>query len=111
MKRCVQPFTQALKILEDATGLVETAVKSQPERCAAAATDYLCFFGLVALGFMWVRMAVLSVSHTGGPEADFYRAKLATARFFLERLPPQVGALSQLIATADTTLTFDPKAF
>lgn len=111
MKRCVQPFTQALKILEDATGLVETAVKSQPERCAAAATDYLRLFGLVALGFMWVRMAVLSVSHTGGPEADFYRAKLATARFFLKRLPPQVGALSQLIATADTTLTFDPKAF
>ena len=44
--------------------------------------------GLVALGFMWARMAALAARRA---EEDFYRAKLATARFFMARVLPQTA--------------------
>jgi hypothetical protein len=107
----VHPFAQALGILEDTTIFMETEAKTRPELCAAAATDYMKLFGLVTLGFMWVRMAVLADARKTGPDADFYSAKLATARFFLQRLPPEAVALSQMISGAGSVLEFDPSAF
>ncbi len=68
---------------------------ADPEEAGAAASDYLRLFGLVALGFMWARMAKLAAGRLpgAGAEAAFYQAKLATARFFMERILPQAGAL------------------
>jgi hypothetical protein len=38
---------------------------------------------------MWARMARIALDKQDGDEADFYRAKLATARFYMTRLLPQ----------------------
>ncbi len=66
-----------------------------PEEAGAAATEYLRLFGLVALGYVWLRSA--KVAHTalkaGTDERDFYEAKLTTARFYMERILPQVAGL------------------
>jgi hypothetical protein len=64
-----------------------------PERITA--TEYLRLFGLVALGFMWARSAVIAADKLARPEdnAASYKAKLITARFYMERILPQVGGL------------------
>jgi len=49
-------------------------------------------FGLVAFGYMWCRMAEAAQRGVTGVDQgkfDFYRAKLTTARFFVQRLLPQ----------------------
>ena len=68
---------------------------ADPEEAGAAASDYLRLFGLVALGFMWLRSAVIAVEKLAqrDPEAGFYKAKLTTARFYMERILPQAGSL------------------
>ena len=91
----VKALERAFGALQLATTHVATAGMRDPEEAGAAATDYLRLFGLVALGFMWARSAEVSLRKlpTANGDAGFYRAKLTTAQFYMERLLPQAGAL------------------
>lgn len=93
LAKMVQGYARAFGALQLATAYIAEKGMSDPEEAGAAATDYLRLFGLVALGFMWVRMAVLAADKMGGEEAEFYQAKIGTARFFMQRILPQAGAL------------------
>ena len=67
---------------------------------------------MVALGFMWARMAALALPRVNGPEGAFYRAKVGTARFYLHRILPHSAALGDVIrSTDDSLLDFDDDAF
>ncbi|HEX4262503.1 MAG TPA: acyl-CoA dehydrogenase C-terminal domain-containing protein [Acetobacteraceae bacterium] len=91
----VAALGRAFGALQLATAHVAQKGLADPEEAGAAASDYLRLFGLVALGFMWARMAKLAAGRLpgAGAEAAFYQAKLTTARFFMERILPQAGAL------------------
>jgi len=92
----LQPFARAFGALQLATAFIAQKGMSDPEEAGAASTDYLRMLGLVALGFMWVRMAKVAASKLPGAlgeDAAFYRAKQATAAFYVDRILPQVGAL------------------
>ncbi|OIQ96595.1 acyl-CoA dehydrogenase [mine drainage metagenome] len=106
----VQPLAKAFVRLQQATGQIARVGLAKPEEAAAAATDYLRLFGLVALAYQWARMAQISL-----PKADqdpFYRAKLGTARFFMERMLPQTGGLfSALMAGGGALMDFPEDAF
>jgi butyryl-CoA dehydrogenase len=89
----VGPLAKSFVRLQQATAEIARVGLSKPEEAAAAATDYLRLFGLVALAHQWARMAEVAIRESGGAEPDpFYRAKLATARFFMERLLPDASA-------------------
>jgi hypothetical protein len=60
-------------------------------------SKYLCLFGLVVLAYLWARMATVALPHLDEPECGFYRAKINTARFFFQRLLPQIEALAAAI--------------
>jgi hypothetical protein len=102
----VQPFAKAFGALQIATGFIARKGLSDGEEAGAAATDYLRLFGLVALGFMWVRMAKIAAGQLGaaGPDAEFYRAKRATAAFYVERILPQAGALLESIRAGKASM-------
>jgi butyryl-CoA dehydrogenase len=83
---------------------------ARPDEAGAAATDYLRLFGLTALAFLWARMAENSLPRA--EEDSFYRAKVGTARFFMERLLPQTSGLAQAIAAGGKTMmAFEEAAF
>ena len=112
--KMVAGFERAFGALQLATVHVATKGAADPEEAGAAATEYLRLFGLVALGFMWARMAKLSLEklpHANG-DAGFYGAKLTTARFYMERVLPQVGGLLVSIkAGKSAMMSFDEAAF
>jgi hypothetical protein len=91
----IKGLGKAFGALQLATAQIAAKGMTDPEEAGAAATEYLRLFGLVALGFMWARTAVVAVEKLAspGPDAGFYRAKLTTARFYMERVLPQVGGL------------------
>jgi hypothetical protein len=92
----VQSFAKAFGALQLATGFIAQKSFADPEEAGAASTEYLRMLGLVALGFMWLRMAQVAATKLPAAEGDdaaFYRAKRATATFYIERILPQVGAL------------------
>ncbi len=91
----MKKLERAFGALQLATAHIAQTGLRDPEEAAAAATDYLRLFGLVALGFIWARMA--EVAHEKAPaangDAGFYKGKIATAQFYMDRLLPQTAAL------------------
>jgi butyryl-CoA dehydrogenase len=106
----IAPLEKAFGRLQQATTQIARSGMARPDEAGAAATDYLRLFGLTALAYLWARMAENSL-----PKAEqdsFYRAKLGTARFFMERLLPQTSALAQAIsAGGKTMMAFEDAAF
>jgi hypothetical protein len=92
----VLPVMKAFARLQQSTAWLAQQGLKDPEEAGAAASDYLRFFALVALGFMWARMARVALDKlkAGTEEKEFYEAKLAVARFYMARLLPQHTALA-----------------
>ena len=102
-----KPVADALGLLQKTTMAVMGRAMQNPEEVGAAASEYLRMFGLVATGWMWVRVAKVAGSK-GGPRNE---SRLATARFYVTRLLPQVGALAaQISAGAAPVMALDPGA-
>ena len=105
----IAPLQTALEHLQIATGHVMEAGMNNHDEIGAASVDYLRLFGLVALGFMWARMAKLALPKA---EDGFYKAKLGTAKFFMQRLLPQTaGLLSAIQSGAEVMMEFEDAAF
>lgn len=106
----VGPLEKAFVRLQQSTTLIAQKGMSRPDEAGAAASEYLRLLGLVALGYLWTRMAEVSL-----PKADsdpFHKAKVQTARFYMERILPQTGSLAlQIAAGAKTMMEFEEAAF
>ncbi len=87
-------FGKGLQKLQQATMYIAEKGLSKPEEAAAGAMDYLNMFGLVALGYMWLRMGLVASEKLAQAtdEKAFYEAKLHTMRFFFGKIYPQVNA-------------------
>ena len=57
MKPLVEPLGKALGHLQQATMWFMQNAMAKPDNAGAGATDYMHLFGLVALGYMWCRIA------------------------------------------------------
>src|SRR5712672_380479 len=110
----VAPLGTALGHLQQATMWFAQNALAKPDNAGAGATDYMHLFGLVALGYMWARMAQAAQQKlaAGGEGADRMKAKLVTGRFFMERLLPETGAhLARIQAGAASTMELPAEAF
>jgi len=63
-----------------------------PDEVGAAAVDYLRVLGHLVFAYFWTRMARVAIDHQTDDD-PFYRAKLATARFYFAYLLPETAAL------------------
>lgn len=105
----IAPLAAAHDLLEDATNTLRDRASANPEEISAAAVDYLRLFALTALGHLWARAAQVSLPKNN---EDFYRAKLATARFFMQRILPETAALhAMIIAGAAPVMELDEAMF
>ena len=106
----IAPLQTALEHLQIATGHVMEAGMNNHDEIGAASVDYLRLFGLVALGFMWARMAKLALPKA---EDGFYKAKLGTAKILHAaaccRKPPACSRRSN--PGAEVMMEFENAAF
>ncbi|WP_419799374.1 MAG: acyl-CoA dehydrogenase C-terminal domain-containing protein [Terasakiella sp.] len=108
----VQPLAKAFGRLQQATGQLARVGMGKPEEAAAGATEYLRLFGLVGLAYMWCRMVEVAKDKQDGDEGDFYRAKITTARFFMQKLLPQCSSLfSSIMAGGSSMMELDEDLF
>ncbi|MDP6141033.1 MAG: acyl-CoA dehydrogenase C-terminal domain-containing protein [Arenicellales bacterium] len=108
----VLPLAKAFGRLQLATGQVAQAGLKDPNEAGAASSEYLKLFALVALAFLWARMAKIALAKREGDDSGFYDAKLMTARFFVERVLPQSGSLfATIMAGGNTMMSFPDEAF
>ncbi len=111
----VMPLAKSFARLQQATAWIAEQGLKEPEQGAAAASDYLRLFGLVAVAWMWARMAAVAhrkLSESADGDRAFYEAKLARARFFMERTLPETSSLlSKLTSGKDNLMALDAAAF
>ena len=112
LEEFVEPLGAALARLEQATQWLNEAAKGDPDEIGSASYDYLRLLALVAFGRMWAESAEIALANQDGDNTGFYRAKLATARFFVGRLLPNTASLlATLSAGADTVMAMEAEAF
>ena len=108
-------LTEAVSVLEQAVSWVATTYATDPRSVAAGAVPFLKLFGVVAGGWQMARAAhVAQTRLTAGDNSDpgFYRAKLATARFYADHLLPQARGLAySVMQGASTVLESDDILF
>jgi len=86
-------------------GAVEWIVRSSgsdPRAAYAASVPYLKLWGITAGGWQMARAALAAATRLaeGASDAAFYRAKIATARFYADYFLPQARALEHAVVTA-----------
>jgi hypothetical protein len=114
MKPFVEPVKTGLARLQETTlWLAQNGLKN-PDNAGAASVDYLRMFGIVVIGYLWTRQAKAAQAKLAAKagNAAFYEAKLATARFWMERMLPETAALGERIkAGADGLMLLDAASF
>jgi alkylation response protein AidB-like acyl-CoA dehydrogenase len=111
MAEFLEPLSRAALELERLTLELAGRAMQNRDEVGAAAADYLRVLGHVAFAYFWARMAELSLARPAPADA-FYTAKLATARFYFQRLLPEVDALVQSASSgAGNLLELDAECF
>jgi alkylation response protein AidB-like acyl-CoA dehydrogenase len=96
------------------TARIGSRAQRNPDEVGAASVDYLMYCGYIFMGYLWARAAktALVALTAGSEEHDFYRAKLATARFYFERILPRTLALVTTINSgADNIMDLSAEHF
>lgn len=94
-----QEMQKAVATLATTTDWMIAHAKSNTDDLASSAVPYLRMFSTVAGGYMLARLAqdALAALFTDGGNAQYYNAKLITARFFAEGLLPAIHGLQSPI--------------
>ncbi len=112
MKPYVTPMGVALGHLQAASMWFMQNAMTKPDNAGAGATDYMHMFGLVALGYMWCKIAEAANTKLGNGADARFNAKLTTARFFMERMLPETAAhLARIQSGAGSVMELADEAF
>src|SRR5262245_9257329 len=95
-----------LKEWSVATESVARRAARNPDETGAASMDYLQLTGYLCLAWCWAWMAAVSAAalKSGTKEAAFHRAKLATARYYFQRILPRAEAHLDAMAAGARSL-------
>jgi acyl-CoA dehydrogenase len=110
----LKPLGQSLAHLQEASMWFMQNAIAKPDNAAAGSYDYMHLFGLVALGYMWCRIAEAALAKLPNANGSAARlnAKLVTARFFMERMLPETATrLARIQAGAGSTMELPDGAF
>jgi alkylation response protein AidB-like acyl-CoA dehydrogenase len=103
----VAPLAAEAKAWQQLTQDVVQRAGTDPEQLGAAAVDYLFYSGYVALAYFWaLEVAALGSAHP----AALRESKLATARFYFERILPRTTGHAAAIRSGAANLMALPEA-
>ncbi|MDB5240147.1 MAG: acyl-CoA dehydrogenase [Spirosoma sp.] len=97
-------FTTAVKLLDDVTKHLLSLAPANSEVFLSDATLYLELFGIVVVGWQWLRQAVVALSclsTANGDDANFYHGKVMAARYFYEYELVKIHSLSKRLCSND----------
>ena len=89
------------KAIGDCVDYVLATAGKDPRSAFAGAVPFLKLMGIVAGGWQMARAALVCEKRLaeGGGDAAFYKAKLATARFFADQMMVQAGGLRDTVVS------------
>lgn len=100
----------AINCLEEATMWLASNAPKDPEQAGAAATPYLRLMALTVIGYLWSRMASVAVGKLAdeGANKNLLESKQVSARFYFEKLLPEVHwLLDDIKSGKDSLMAFE----
>jgi butyryl-CoA dehydrogenase len=88
----ITPLADLAAKVEKLTAEIGMKAMKNPEEVGAAAVPYLRVVGHLIYAYFFTRMAKIALEKRDSGD-DFYKAKLATARFYFARLLPETAML------------------
>ena len=114
LNQYLRPLERINTQWSDLTRRIGMAALQDKEEAGAASVDYLMYSGYAVLAYFWAKAAVAAHKQLEAGEGDtkFLRAKLFTARFYMERLLPRTASLAQtMLSGADNLMDLDEAHF
>jgi len=109
------PLKKGVDDLQAATMWFMNNAMKNTDNAGAGSTDYMHLFGLVALGYMWARIAntARETLKTGANGKEQWLSdKLAFGTFYMERTMPETAAhLARISTGSDTMMSVSADAF
>ncbi len=103
------PLREGVHEARDVAHFLLHEAQSDPDALGAGSYPFLQIIGIVAIGWMWLRMAAIAADRSDDP---FMAAKLATARHYAGSALPQCGALRRKVeAGAEVLMALTPEQF
>ncbi|WP_372342602.1 acyl-CoA dehydrogenase C-terminal domain-containing protein [Paraburkholderia megapolitana] len=97
-------LTTSVQALEEATAWVVQTLTTQPDAALASSVDYLMLAGYVCGGWQMGRAALIASRKSAANEdPDFHRTKLATARYYADKILPVANALLETIRSGTSS--------
>jgi hypothetical protein len=103
MREFAEPLGQLVAEVRDVTTELVRASANDAHASGAAAVPYLRLVGHLALAWTWARMAEVSINKSDSTD-PIYASKIATARFYFQRMLPQTAALRAEIRAGSSAL-------
>jgi len=103
MREFAEPLAQLVAEVREVTTELVRASANDPHASGAAAVPYLRLVGHLALAWTWARMAEVSINKPDSTD-PIYASKIATARFYFQRMLPQTAALRAEIRAGSSAL-------
>jgi alkylation response protein AidB-like acyl-CoA dehydrogenase len=120
VKRIGESLGAGLKVLNETSQWIGMNAMGDLHKAFACSVPYLRLWGTVAGGWQMARAAQIAAAKiaAGDPEADFYRAKIATASFYASHVLSQcawyqrqiVDGSGDVMALNETEFELDRKA-
>lgn len=90
---------QGIQSASDCVKHIVTQFKEQTAQVAAGSVPFLKLMGIVSGGWQMGRAALIAAKRLeeGKGDANFYRAKIATAQFYAQQVLPGADALARIV--------------
>ena len=114
LKEFVEPLAKLNKEWGEYTMQIGMKAMQNRDEVGAASVDYLMYSGYVTLAYLFAKAAKVAQDALAGDttEADFYNAKLFTARFYFARLLPRTQTnVAAMLSGADNLQGLDAEHF
>lgn len=108
----VQPLQERLHEWRDLTAQVLAASNRDPQEIGACSVDFLQYSSYLLLAGLWLQAAARAQDalDAGAGEAEFYQAKLHSARFYMRRVLPRVSSHREMVLGGADCLMALPEA-
>lgn len=106
MAEFTKPLYVHFKMLQQASLWLAQQGLVNPDDAAAAAVDYQRMLSLVVFAYVWARQAEVALRriNEGAGDKAFYEGKIAVARFYMQKILPQVVSLLATITAGSKSV-------
>jgi len=106
LKGIADAFGKSLAALAETSQWIGMNAMGDLRKAFACSVPYLKLWGITAAGWQMTRAAQIAKGKTGGPDGEFYKTKIATAKFYATHVLTQGAWLKrQIIDGAGDVMT------